>query len=56
MTNYVYAFVRRDIPLGYQMVQVGHALYKAGQDHAPDIHPHFVLCAVDNQEQLTKLS
>ena len=56
MTEYMYIFVRTDIPVAYQMVQVGHATFEAGKKFSPAIHPHFVLLPTANQEELLKLA
>lgn len=51
MPTWLYAFVRTDIPVIHQAVQLGHAVYEASCDER---HPSFVFLAVDNEEQLQK--
>lgn len=53
--NYVYVFVRRDLPPSTLCVQSGHAIYEAAVHRNPNLdHPHFVLIGVKNEQQLTK--
>lgn len=49
MPTWLYAFVRTDIPVTHQAVQLGHAVYEASCGKP---HPSFVFLAVDNKEEL----
>ena len=51
MPTWLYAFVRTDIPVTHQAVQLGHAVYEAS---CGESHPSFVFLAVDNKEELEK--
>jgi hypothetical protein len=49
--------VRTDIPIGYQIVQAGHACFEMGMQvlNKPDVVSHMVLCSIINEEDLDKL-
>ena len=50
--SYIYVFVRQDIAVADQMVQVGHVCYESGLRFKADPHTYLVLCAVANEEEL----
>ena len=52
---YVYAFVRRDMPMANQLVQIGHACLEAGNRFDQPEHPcSLVLLSVECEEQLMR--
>ncbi|MNR71488.1 hypothetical protein D3C71_21140 [compost metagenome] len=52
--TYVYALIRRDIPLSQQLVQVGHAALEAGRHHYGQDDPiaSFIVLEVPDREAL----
>jgi len=55
MTPYVYVFVRTDIPLADQLVQVGHACLEAGNRfEQPEIASNMVLLRVGSEWELDR--
>ena len=52
---YVYIFVRRDIPVANQIVQVGHVCYEAGLNFNAKQDTYMVLCQVDSEEDLLEI-
>lgn len=54
-THYIYAFVRKDIPLANQIVQVGHACHEAGTKYGKK-KPHLVLLEVRDEHDLMGVS
>lgn len=51
-TPYMYVFVRKDLPLVDQMVQVGHVCHRAGWLYSFSENTHLILLQVKNEEQL----
>ncbi len=49
---YIYVFVRADIPVVGQVVQVGHACYQAGAQFGQDEVPHLILIGVQDEKVL----
>lgn len=49
---YVYCFVRTDIPIADQIVQVGHACIEAGKRFQHPDNTHLVLLNMPNQDKL----
>lgn len=49
---YIYVFVRADIPVIGQLVQVGHACYQAGAQFGQEEVPHLILIGVPDEESL----
>ena len=47
-------FVRKDIPLADQIVQVGHSCMEAGTTFQPPPHTNMVLLAVEDETALLK--
>lgn len=45
-------FIRTDIPIADQMVQVGHVCYEAGLKFNANPHTYLVLCSVHNEKEL----
>lgn len=52
---YIYVFVRTDIPVADQMVQVGHVCYEAGLKFQAQDDTYLVLCQVASQEDLLEV-
>lgn len=53
-TPYMYVIVRRDIPLGDQMVQIGHACQESGARFGCPDGCHMVLGSAENEVELLK--
>jgi hypothetical protein len=55
--NYIYCFIRKDLPVVQQIIQVGHACHLAGHTdkNFTDI-PNLVLFEVEDEEELTRAS
>lgn len=51
-TQYVYVFIRTDIPLPDQLVQVGHVCLEAGAIFCPPSACHLVLLSLETREEL----
>lgn len=50
---YNFVFVRKDIPLADQLVQVGHVCMKAGMEYGtPATEPSMVLIEIENVAEL----
>lgn len=54
MKPYIYVFVRKDIPLVDQVVQVGHICSEAGREFEYEDHSNLILLQVENLEELEK--
>lgn len=52
---YCYVFIRTDIPVSDQIVQVGHVCLDAGKKFNPPEHTHMVVCKVSNFMELEKV-
>lgn len=59
-TEYFYAFVRRDIPFVYQMIQLTHAAFETGRfllERKKDVPPtNLCLFEVENEKELIGVS
>ena len=54
--EYIYVWVRTDIPLAQQMVQACHASVLAGRDFQHHNDTHLVLLSVANEEELKSVA
>jgi hypothetical protein len=61
--SYIYCFIRKDLPVVHQLIQVGHACHEAGkwfEEPNPkmelDEPANMVLFEVENEEELIKAS
>ena len=55
--NYVYTFIRTDLPIEQQLVQAAHSALEAGRDLGkPKSNSHLILIGVKNQDSLNKIS
>lgn len=52
MTNYIYAFIRKDLPLVHQIIQIGHVCHEAGQKTSLEIAPNLCLLQVESEIEL----
>ena len=50
--EYIYVFVRKDIPIADQIVQVGHVCYESGLRFNAKENTFMVLCQVNSEEEL----
>ena len=51
--NYVYTFIRTDLPIEQQIVQAAHSALEAGRDLGkPDSHSHLVLLRIKSETAL----
>ena len=55
-SEYMYVFVREDLSVAQQIVQLGHATYDVGTKHPRSSSPNFVLIGVKNEQKLLELS
>ena len=51
---YVYAFIRKDLPMAVQIVQTAHACQESGARFGCPDHCHMVLIGVKNERELEK--
>ena len=55
--NYVYTFIRTDLPIEQQIVQAAHSALEAGRDLGkPKGHSHLILLEAKNEAALIKFS
>ncbi len=52
----VYVFIRTDIPLADQLVQVSHSCLLAGAAYKPNDKTYVVMCQVRNEQELIDMS
>jgi hypothetical protein len=55
MEYYTYCFIRKDLPLVQQIIQMGHANYKAAHYMEYAENPNIVLFEVESQEELMEI-
>lgn len=55
--NYVYTFIRTDLPVEQQIVQAAHSALEAGRDLGkPDSESNLILLGIKNQEALVRVA
>lgn len=55
-TPYTYCFIRKDMPIHYQIIQAAHATQEITKStEHPDNTCHFILFEVKDEEDLTKI-
>ena len=53
--QWIYTFIRTDIPLAQQLVQVGHSCFEAGRHAKGTKIPNLVLCQISDKTELEKI-
>ena len=55
--NYVYTFIRTDLPIEQQIVQAAHSALEAGRELGqPDLPSHLILLEAKSEEHLLKIA
>lgn len=54
--SYIYCFIRKDLPIVQQIIQVGHACHEAGMQEGLRNTPNIVLFEVQDHKELLKVS
>lgn len=56
-TKYIYCFIRKDLPVVHQLIQIGHACFGQGNDHNElSEPPSLVLFEVVDEKELIEVS
>jgi hypothetical protein len=54
--SYIYCFIRKDLPVVHQLIQLGHACHCAGRNREIGVIPNLVLFEVKDENALHRIT